>query len=119
MITLTDITPVADWDIACDDTDYCDGYGCEIHASYQGGMCGVVDCVSPVSSYRVIVEGVEMDMCHFHYNSQRVYLTYPQILGTSLCGTHHTRHAVFGLDFWGFICQYSTITIKQCLGNTP
>jgi hypothetical protein len=68
MITLTDITPVADWDIACDDTDYCDGYGCEIHESYQGGMCGVTDCVSPVSSYRVVMDGVEMDMCHFHYN---------------------------------------------------
>lgn len=65
MITLTDITPVADWDIDCGDI-HCDGYGCDIHDSYQGGACGVVGCESPVTSYHVVADGVEMDMCHFH-----------------------------------------------------
>jgi hypothetical protein len=68
MITLKDITPVADWSIPCNDTEYCDGYGCDIHSAYEGGACGVTDCISPVSSYRVIVDGVELDMCHYHYN---------------------------------------------------
>lgn len=67
MITLKNITPVADWSIDCD-IDYCDGYGCDIHSEYQGGACGVAGCESPVSSYRVIENGIEMDMCNFHYN---------------------------------------------------
>lgn len=67
MITLKNITPVQDWSIECD-IDYCDGYACDIHAEYLGGACGVAGCTSPVSSYLVEVEGLVMDMCHYHYN---------------------------------------------------
>jgi hypothetical protein len=66
MITLN-ITPEADWSISCGD-DYCDGYGCDIHSAYQGEACEVIGCTSPVSSYLVEVEGMAMDMCHYHYN---------------------------------------------------
>jgi len=73
MITLTDITPVADWSIPCNDTEFCDGYGCEIHSAYEGDACGVYACESPVSSYRVLFNGTEMDMCHYHYNTEREF----------------------------------------------
>lgn len=68
MITLKNITPVADWSIDCGD-EWCDGYGCPTHDSYLGGACGVANCDSPVSSYLVEVDGVSMDMCQYHYNA--------------------------------------------------
>lgn len=68
-MTLINITPVVDWDLDCPEMEYCDGYCCDIHSSYEGGACGVAGCTSRVSSFRVVLDGVEMDMCHWHYNS--------------------------------------------------
>ena len=73
MITLVDITPEINWDLPCNDTEYCDAYGCEIHAYYMGGACGVNGCDSKVSSYHVLFNGTEIDMCHYHYNTEREY----------------------------------------------
>lgn len=67
-MTLINITPVVDYSLDCGDND-CDGYGCDIHSEYEGGACGVAGCDSPASSYLVEVDGVAMDMCHFHYNA--------------------------------------------------
>jgi hypothetical protein len=67
MTSLINITPQADWDIDCGDS-YCDGYGCEIHDSYLGGKCEIANCTSPVSSYLVLINNAETNICNYHFN---------------------------------------------------
>jgi hypothetical protein len=67
MISLKNITPVADWSIDCSD-DMCDGYGCDIHDSYARKGCDSVGCDSTISTYLVEVEGVVSSLCNWHYH---------------------------------------------------
>jgi hypothetical protein len=67
MITLKDITPVADFAIDCEDS-YCDGYGCDIHDSYARKGCDSIGCESTISTHLVEVEGIVSSLCNWHYH---------------------------------------------------
>ena len=67
MISLKNVTPVADWSTNCD-IEYCDGYGCEIHDSYARKGCDSKGCESTISTYLVEVEGILSSICNWHYH---------------------------------------------------
>jgi hypothetical protein len=65
-MSLVNITPQVDWSLDCEN-DMCDGYGCEVHDDWAEWGCSVDDCDSEFSTYLVLLNGVESELCQYHY----------------------------------------------------